>query len=93
MDHTGRIYVLTLFLFVHGVWGHGSGEPASPVAKTNPQSGAPRISIIQAPASVRDRVRIDTIAAHMVPEVVTAPGEVALDLSRWPRLRLGLKGK
>lgn len=84
--------VLTLFLFVTAC-GDRSSEPAPSVAKTIPQAGAPRSSIIQAPASVRDRVRIDTVTVHVVPEVVTAPGEVALDLKQVAQITSRIEGQ
>jgi hypothetical protein len=54
--------VFALFLFVTACGDRGSEQPTSP-PKANPQSGAPRISTIQAPASVQERVRTDVIAA------------------------------
>src|SRR5712692_1162459 len=84
--------MLALFLFVMAC-GDRSSEPASSVSKTIPQSGAPRISIIQAPAAVRDRVRIDTVAVHVVPEVVTAPGEVVLDLKQVAKITSRIEGQ
>ena len=84
--------LLALFLFVTAC-GDRSTDSASSPAKTNPQSGAPHISIIQAPAAVRDRVRIDTVAVHVVPEVVTAPGEVALDLKQVAQITSRMEGQ
>ena len=85
--------ILALFLFVTACGDRSSESPASSVAKTIPQSAAPRISIIQAPASVRDRVRTDPVGAHMVPEVVTAPGEVALDLKQVAKITSRIEGQ
>ena len=85
-------YILALFLFVTAC-GDRSSEPIASVAKTIPQPGASRISIIQAPTSVRDRVRIDTVAVHVVPEVVTAPGEVALDLKQVAKITSRIEGQ
>ncbi len=85
-------YVLTLFLFVTACGDRSSESPASG-PKALPQSGAPRISTIQAPAAVRDRVRIDRVAAHVVPEVVTAPGEVALDLKQVAKITSRIEGQ
>ena len=84
--------LLALCLFVTAC-GDRSTESVSSPAKTNPQSGAPRIGTIQAPPSVRDRVRVDTVAAHMVPEVVTAPGEVALDLKQVAKITSRIEGQ
>ena len=76
----------------HGVR-RSQHESASSPAKTNTQSDAPRISTIQAPPSVRERVRIDTVAVHVVPEVVTAPGEVALDLKQVAQITSRIEGQ
>jgi RND family efflux transporter MFP subunit len=83
---------LALFLFVMACGDRGSEQP-TPAANANPQSGAPRISTIQAPAAVRDRLRMDLVAAHMVPEVVTAPGEVALDLKQVAKITSRIEGQ
>ena len=84
--------LLALCLFVTAC-GDRSTESVSSPAKTHPQSGAPRIGTIQAPAAVRDRVRTDRVAAHVVPEVVTAPGEVALDLKQVAKITSRIEGQ
>lgn len=84
--------VLALLLFVTACGDRGSEQPTPP-SKASTQSGVPRISIIQAPASVRDRVRTDRVAAHVVPEVVTAPGEVALDLKQVAKITSRIDGQ
>jgi membrane fusion protein, heavy metal efflux system len=84
--------VLALLLFVTACGDRGSEQPTPP-SKASTQSGVPRISIIQAPASVQDRVRTDRVAAHVVPEVVTAPGEVALDLKQVAKITSRIDGQ
>ena len=84
--------VLALFLSATACGDRGSEQPA-PSPKAIPQSGAPRISTIQAPAAVRDRVRTDTVAMHVVPELVTAPGEVALDLKQVAKIMSRIAGQ
>jgi len=84
--------VLTLVLFVAACGDRGS-EPQAPPLKANPQAGAPRTSTVQAPAAVRDRIRTDTVAMHMVPEVVTAPGEVSLDLKQVAKITSRIDGQ
>lgn len=83
---------LALFLFVTACGDRGSEQPAHPPT-VSPQSGAPRTSTIQAPAAVRDRLRTETVAAHVVPEVVTAPGEVSLDLKQVAKITSRLEGQ
>ena len=83
---------LALVLFVTACGDRGSEQPTL-APKAKPQSGALRISTIQAPAAVRDRVRTDTVAMHAVPEVVTAPGEVALDLKQVAKITSRIEGQ
>ena len=85
-------YALALFLFITACGDRGSDQPTL-VPKANPQSGVLRISIIQAPRAVRDRLRIDPVAAHMVPEAVMAPGEVALDLNQVAKITSRIEGQ
>jgi membrane fusion protein, heavy metal efflux system len=85
-------YILALFLFVTACGDRSSESPAAG-PKAIPQSVTPRISIIQAPAAVRDRLRIDLVAAHIVPEVVTAPGEVSLDLKQVAKITSRIEGQ
>ena len=84
--------LFALFLFV-AACGDRSSEPTVSVAKKISPSDGPRISIIQAPAAVQERVRIDTVAVHVVPEVVTAPGEVALDLKQVAQITSRIEGQ
>ena len=85
-------YVFWLLLFMTACGDRG-GEQPIPSPKANPQSGTPRVSMIQPPAAVQDRVRIDPAAAHVVPEIVTAPGEVALDLKQIAKITSRIEGQ
>lgn len=87
--HTGS-WVLALFLFVTACGDRGD-EPPAPKAAA--KSGAPRVSTIQAPAAVRDRLRTEVVTSRMVPEVVTAPGEVALDLKQVAKITSRIEGQ
>lgn len=84
--------VLTLGLLVAACGDRGN-EPTAPPPKASPQAGIPRSSVIQAPASVRDRLRTEKASAHVVPEVVTAPGEVSLDLKQVAKITSRLEGQ
>lgn len=84
--------VLALFLFLPACGDRGS-EPPTQSPKTSPPSVLPRLSAIQAPAAVRDRLRTDKIAMHVVPEVVTAPGEVSLDLKQVAKITSRIEGQ
>jgi membrane fusion protein, heavy metal efflux system len=84
--------VLALSLFITACGDRGSEQPTSP-PKVSLQSGAHRITAIQVPAAVRDRLRIDPVTAHIVPDVVTAPGEVALDLNQVAKIMSRIEGQ
>ena len=84
--------VLALLLFITACGDRGNEQP-TPSTKANPQSGVPRINTILAPAAVQDRVRTDVIGAHVVPDVVTAPGEVALDLNQVAKIMSRIEGQ
>ena len=84
--------VFALFLFIMACGDRGSEQPTPP-SKANPQSGAFRTGTIQVPASVQSRLRIAPVAAHMVPDVVTAPGEVALNLNQVAKITSRIEGQ
>lgn len=84
--------VLVLFLFITACGDRGSEQPTL-LPKASPKSGGPRVGAIQAPAAVRDRLRVEAVAVHVVPEVVTAPGEVSLDLKQVAKITSRLEGQ
>lgn len=74
------------------VVGCGNRE-AEPPARTSPGATKAGPRVIQAPLAVRDRVRTDVVALRVVPEVVTAPGEVALDLKQVAKITSRIEGQ
>ncbi|MCX5720545.1 MAG: efflux RND transporter periplasmic adaptor subunit [Nitrospirae bacterium] len=84
--------MLALGLLVAACGDRGT-EPTIQQSKASPQASVPRSNIIQAPASVQDRLRTEKAAAHVVPEVVTAPGEVSLDLKQVAKITSRLEGQ
>jgi len=86
------IWVMALVLSVTAC-GERGNEPPVPPMKGAKKSGALRVNIIQAPAAVRDRVRTDRVATHVVSEVVTAPGEVAFDLKQVAKITSRIEGQ
>ncbi len=84
--------VLALFVFVTACGDRGSEQPTPP-PKASPRSGAPRIGTIQAPTAVRDRLRTEALIARVVPDMVTAPGEVALDLKQVAKITSRIEGQ
>jgi cobalt-zinc-cadmium efflux system membrane fusion protein len=70
----------------------GSEKPARPPERSV-KSSMPSIRVVQPPAAVRERLRTDTVGAHVVPEVITAPGEVALDLKQVAKITSRIEGQ
>jgi cobalt-zinc-cadmium efflux system membrane fusion protein len=67
-------------------------EPAPPkVAQETQSSTVARLT--QPPAAVRDRLKVESVALHAVPEIVTAPGEVALDLKKVAKITSRIDGQ
>ncbi|WP_455389560.1 efflux RND transporter periplasmic adaptor subunit [Petrachloros mirabilis] len=84
--------VVVLVLFVAACGDRGS-DPQTPPVKDATKSSALRMNIIQAPAAVRERVRTEIVAMHEVPELVTAPGEVSLDLKQVAKITSRIEGQ
>jgi len=89
--HTGSC-VLALLVFVTAC-GDRSREPPAPAPKATAQSGVSPVKTIQAPTAVQDRLRTEALTARAVPDVVTAPGEVALDPKQVAKITSRIEGQ
>jgi len=70
----------------------GTDSPAhSPT--TAPHASQPGLRSIQPPPVVRSRLRAEPLARHSIPEVVTAPGEVSLDLKQVAKVTSRIEGQ
>ena len=63
--------------------------PAEEV-KTQPEG---RLPIIQPPPSIQHRLRTETVTSRVIPEMVTAPGEVSLDLKQVAKITSRIEGQ
>ena len=84
--------VLALFVFITAC-GDRNREPPAPAPKATAKSGASLADTIQAPTAVRDRLRTETLIARVIPDMVTAPGEVALDLKQVAKITSRIEGQ
>lgn len=82
--------VAAVALALAGCGDHNSEPPAKPAASPSRIGDK---AVVQAPSAVRDRLRTEAVASRVVPEVVTAPGEVALDLKRVAKVAPRIEGK
>ena len=78
-------------LLLVGCGDRKSEPPPSPPPVEGKSTPIPRS--IQAPAAVRDRLKIEPAALQSVPEIVTAPGEVALDLKQVAKITSRIDGQ
>jgi len=82
--------VAAVALALVGCGDHGSEHPGKPAESPARISGE---TVVQAPPVVRNRLRTEAVASRVVLEVVTAPGEVALDLKRVAKVAPRIEGK
>src|SRR6266487_2326163 len=68
-------------------------EPTPRQAVSPPPSRDRLVEASQVPAVVKDRIQIETAIVRRVPEIVTAPGEVTLDLKHVAKVAPRIEGK
>ena len=91
MSTRGQVVISVIAVLLVGC-GDRNREPApSPSPVEGKSTAVPRS--IQAPPAVRDRLKIEPVALHPVPEIVTAPGEVALDLKQVAKITSRIDGQ
>jgi cobalt-zinc-cadmium efflux system membrane fusion protein len=82
--------IAALALALMGCGDHDSERPAKPSESPARIRGE---TVVQAPTAIRDRLRTEPVASRVVPEIVTAPGEVTLDLKRVAKVSPRIEGK
>ena len=87
-----RVWVVVLVLILAACGDRGR-EPSTPPVKDATKSPALSVNVIQPPAAVRERVRTELVAMQAVPELVTAPGEVSLDLKQVAKITSRIEGQ
>ncbi len=85
-------WLLALALIASACGDRGSEPPVHP-AKETVKPGAPHMSTIQPPPAVLVRLRTQAVTARVVPDVVTAPGEVGLDLKQVAKITSRIEGQ
>ncbi|MGA6826301.1 efflux RND transporter periplasmic adaptor subunit [Nitrospira sp. NS4] len=84
--------IIAAMLLLAGCGDRGTEPPAHPpAAARQPDQTGPRS--IQPPQVVRDRLRTEPVTQHSIPELVTAPGEVALDLKLVAKITSRIAGQ
>lgn len=81
-----------IYAFSAGCGDRGTETPARlPQGET--KSNVAEVRGAHPPEAVRDRLRTELVALHAVPDVVTAPGEVALDLKQVAKVTSRIEGQ
>ena len=84
--------IAALVLLLPGCGDRGTEPPTQPPAMgTKPSTLLTRV--IQPPQVVRDRLQTEPVAEHAVPEIVTAPGEVSLNLKQVAKITSRIEGQ
>ncbi|WP_121990261.1 efflux RND transporter periplasmic adaptor subunit [Nitrospira lenta] len=84
--------IAAVFLFLAGCGDRGTEPTPHPSASpANMNTAAPRL--LQPPAVVRERLRTEPVTLHQIPDLVTAPGEVALDLKQVAKITSRIAGQ
>jgi cobalt-zinc-cadmium efflux system membrane fusion protein len=79
-------------LLLVGCGDRGTEQPTRPpTAESRPSATGARV--IEPPPAVRDRVKVEPVALRSVPDIVTAPGEVALDLKQVAKITSRIEGQ
>ncbi|MEQ1795431.1 MAG: efflux RND transporter periplasmic adaptor subunit [Nitrospira sp.] len=84
--------IVVLISLLSGCSDRGTPPPPQ-TQETGAKSSVGRPRVIQPPPVVQARLRSETVALHAVPEIVTAPGEVSLDLKQVAKITSRIDGQ
>ncbi len=89
---TANVMILIVTCLFAGCGDHGA-EPPKPAPASEPTPPAAAGHTIHPPPAVQARLRLQPAARRAVPELVTAPGEVALDLKQVAKITSRIGGQ
>ena len=84
--------IVTVLWLLSGCGDRGT-DPPKPLTVTEMKPRTGETLSIHPPAAVRDRLRIQAATLRSIPELVTAPGEVALDLKQVAKITSRIAGQ
>lgn len=86
--------VWTMLVFISLLSGCSDrGAPPPPPQETGAKPSVSRPRVIQPPPAVQARLKTEPAALHVVPDIVTAPGEVSLDLRQVAKITSRIAGQ
>lgn len=89
---TTSMMIVPLIHLLAGCGDHGTEPPTRP-SEIERKLSTTTTRTLQPPSVVRDRLRTELVILHSIPEVVTAPGEVALDLKQVAKITSRIEGQ
>lgn len=84
--------MVALAMLLVGCGDRESGKSPVPQKSQSP-TGTQSIRVVQPSAAVQGRIRTESVTARTVPEIVTAPGEVSLDLKQVAKVTSKIEGQ
>lgn len=84
--------IATVLLALAGCGDRGAEAPTQD-SKVGDKAVREQTRVIEPPPAVRDRLRIEPVASRVVAELVTAPGEVSLDLKQVAKITSRIEGQ
>ena len=87
------IWIIVVFMSLLSGCNDRGAPPLPPSQETGAKPSAGRPRAIQPPPVVQARLHTEPVALHAVPEIVTAPGEVSLDLKQVAKITSRIDGQ
>jgi len=85
-------WVIVLALWACGACGNRDQEQPPPAAVA-PSKEAQLTRVIEVPPKIKERLRTQSVTTRAIDEIVTAPGEVTLDLKRVAKITSRIEGQ
>lgn len=93
MTRQRRLWAIAMVLLTLAGCGDRGVEAPTQDSNVGGKAVREQIRVIEPPPAVRDRLRIEPVASRVVAELVTAPGEVSLDLKQVAKITSRIEGQ
>lgn len=93
MTRQRRLWAIAMVLLTLAGCGDRGVEAPTQDSNVGGKAVREQTRVIEPPPAVRDRLRIEPVASRVVAELVTAPGEVSLDLKQVAKITSRIEGQ
>jgi cobalt-zinc-cadmium efflux system membrane fusion protein len=93
MTRQRRLWAIAMVLLTLAGCGDRGVEAPTQDSNVGGEAVREQTRVIEPPPAVRDRLRIEPVASRVVAELVTAPGEVSLDLKQVAKITSRIEGQ